>query len=99
MGGVKQDEIQFNEKTLWAGTTANSNQGYFQNFGSIKVIDKSGNFSLEDDSKPVKAYNRYLDIIDGVGGVNYKSSDEATTYKRNYFVSATDQVFVAHYEA
>ena len=98
-GGLYKDEIQFNEKTLWAGTTANSNQGYFQNFGSIKVIDKSGNFSLEDDSKPVKAYNRYLDIIDGVGGVNYKSSDEATTYKRNYFVSATDQVFVAHYEA
>ena len=98
-GGLYKDEIQFNEKTLWAGTTANSNQGYFQNFGSIKVIDKSGNFSLEDDSKPVKAYTRYLDIIDGVGGVNYKSSDEATSYKRRYFVSATDQVFVAHYEA
>lgn len=98
-GGLYKDEIQFNEKTLWAGTTANSNQGYFQNFGSIKVIDKSGNFSLADDSKPVKAYNRYLDIVDGVGGVNYKSSDEATSYKRRYFVSATDQVFVAHYEA
>lgn len=98
-GGLYKDEIQFNEKTLWAGTTANSNQGYFQNFGSIKVIDKSGNFSLADDSKPVKAYNRYLDIIDGVGGVNYKSSDEATSYKRRYFVSATDKVFVAHYEA
>lgn len=98
-GGLYKDEIQFNEKTLWAGTTANSNQGYFQNFGSIKVIDKSGNFSLQDDSKPVKAYTRYLDIIDGVGGVNYKSSDEATSYKRRYFVSATDQVFVAHYEA
>lgn len=98
-GGLYKDEIQFNEKTLWAGTTANSNQGYFQNFGSIKVIDKSGSFSLEDGSKPVKAYTRYLDIIDGVGGVNYKSSDEATSYKRRYFVSATDQVFVAHYEA
>ncbi len=98
-GGLYKDEIQFNEKTLWAGTTANSNQGYFQNFGSIKVIDKSGNFSLAADSKPVKAYNRYLDIIDGVGGVNYKSSDEATSYKRRYFVSATDKVFVAHYEA
>ena len=32
-GGVATDEIQFNEKTLWAGTTANSNQGYFKNFG------------------------------------------------------------------
>ena len=98
-GGLYKDEIQFNEKTLWAGTTANSNQGYFQNFGSIKVVDKSGNFSLADDTKPVKEYVRYLDIIDGVGGVNYKSSDEATSYKRRYFTSATDRVFVAHYEA
>ncbi|MCI7273891.1 glycoside hydrolase family 95 protein [bacterium] len=98
-GGLYKDEIQFNEKTLWAGTTANSNQGYFQNFGSIKVVDKSGNFSLADDTKPVKEYVRYLDIVDGVGGVNYKSSDEATSYKRRYFTSATDRVFVAHYEA
>ncbi len=99
-GGLYKDEIQFNEKTLWAGNTTNSgNQGYFQNFGSIVVADKSESFSLTDDSKPVKEYTRYLDIIDGVGGVNYKSSDEATTYRRRYFVSATDKVLVAHYEA
>ncbi len=98
-GGLFQDEIQFNEKTLWEGSTANSNQGWYQNFGSIMVVDKSGSFSLADDSKPVKAYNRYLDIIDGVAGVNYKSSDEQTGYKRRYFVSATDRALVAHYEA
>ena len=98
-GGLFQDEIQFNEKTLWEGSTANSNQGWYQNFGSIMVVDKSGSFSLADDTKPVKAYNRYLDIIDGVAGVNYKSSDEQTAYKRRYFVSATDRALVAHYEA
>lgn len=101
-GGVFKDEIQFNEKTLWSGYTTNGSgvgQGYFQNFGSILVTDKSGAFSLADDSKPVKEYTRYLDIIDGVAGVNYKSADEATTYQRRYFVSATDKVLVAHYEA
>lgn len=98
-GGLFKDEIQFNEKTLWAGNTANSGQGYYQNFGSIVVIDKSASFSLADNTKPVKAYNRYLDIMKGVGGVNYKSSDEQTTYTRRYFVSSTDKVFVAHYEA
>ena len=98
-GGILKDEIQFNEKTLWAGTSANSNQGYYQNFGSIMVTDLSGSFSLADATAPVKAYNRYLDIINGVGGVNFKSSDEATSYERRYFVSATDQAFVAHYEA
>ena len=98
-GGLFQDEIQFNEKTLFEGSTANSNQGWYQNFGSIMVVDKSGSFSCADDSKPVKAYNRYLDIIDGVAGVNYKSSDEQTTYQRRYFVSSTDRALVAHYEA
>ena len=98
-GGLFQDEIQFNEKTLFEGSTANSNQGWYQNFGSIMVVDKSGSFSLADDTKPVKAYNRYLDIINGVGGVNFKSSDEQTTYQRRYFVSATDRALVAHYEA
>ncbi|MCI7378637.1 MAG: glycoside hydrolase family 95 protein [Bacteroidales bacterium] len=98
-GGIYKDEIQFNEKTLWAGTSANSNQGYFQNFGSIMVTDLGEAFSKNDNTKPVKAYNRYLDIIDGVGGVNFKSSDEATAYERRYFVSATDQAFVARYEA
>lgn len=100
-GGVFKDEIQFNEKTLWSGYTTNGSsvgQGYFQNFGSILVTDKSDAFSFTDDSKPVKEYTRYLDIIDGVAGVNYKSADEATTYQRRYFVSAKDKVFVAHYE-
>ena len=98
-GGLFKDEIQFNEKTLWEGKNTNSSQGYYQNFGSILVVDKSGSFSLEDDTKPVKAYTRYLDIIDGVAGVNYKSTDEATTYARRYFVSLPDKVLVAHYEA
>ena len=98
-GNVWKDELQLNEKTVWSGNTANSGQGYFQNLGSIVVTDLSGAFSLKDDTKPVNDYQRYLDIINGVGGVNYKSSDNATQYKRRYFTSATDHVFVARYEA
>ncbi|MBO4550890.1 MAG: glycoside hydrolase N-terminal domain-containing protein, partial [Bacteroidaceae bacterium] len=100
-GGVLKDDIQFNEKTLWSGTATNSgNQGYFQNFGSILVKDKSGTFSAaESDGKPIEAYNRFLDIIDGVAGVNFQSPDHQTSFHRRYFASATDKVFVAHYEA
>lgn len=101
-GGVFKDEIQFNEKTLWSGYSTNGSsmgQGYFQNFGSILVTDKSGAFSFTDGSKPVKEYARYLDIMNGVAGVNFKSTDEQTSYSRRYFVSSTDSVFVAHYEA
>ena len=100
-GGVLCDDIQFNEKTLWSATATNSgNQGYFQNFGSILVKDKSGTFSAVDsDNKPIEKYNRFLDIIDGVAGVNFESSDGQTVFHRRYFASATDKVFVAHYEA
>ena len=102
-GGILTDDIQFNEKTLWSGYATNGSsvgQGYFQNFGSILVKDKSGTFSAaESDNKPIENYNRYLDIIDGVAGVNFQSPDHQTTFHRRYFTSATDHVFVARYEA
>ena len=100
-GGVLEDNIQFNEKTLWSGTATNSgNQGYFQNFGSILVKDKSSTFSaVASDGKPIENYSRFLDIIDGVAGVNFQSPDHQTSFRRRYFTSATDHVFVAHYEA
>jgi len=102
-GGVLEDNIQFNEKTLWSGYATNGSgvgQGYFQNFGSILVKDKSGTFSAAaSDGKPIENYSRFLDIIDGVAGVNFQSPDHQTTFQRRYFTSATDKVFVAHYEA
>lgn len=89
-GGIFKDELQFNEKTLWQGSTGNggsenNSRGWYQNFGSVMVTDMSKAFSFADDTKPVKDYVRYLDIVNGVGGVNYKSSDDATTYSRRYF--------------
>ena len=102
-GGVLCDDIQFNEKTLWSGYNTNGSsvgQGYFQNFGSILVEDKSGTFSaVASDNKAIENYSRYLDIIDGVAGVNFQSADGTTSFQRRYFTSATDHVFVAHYEA
>lgn len=102
-GGVLCDDIQFNEKTLWSGYNTNGSavdQGYFQNFGSILVKDQSTTFSaVASDKKPIENYNRFLDIIDGVAGVNFQSPDHQTTFHRRYFASATDHVFVAHYEA
>ena len=102
-GGVLCDDIQFNEKTLWSGYSTNGSsvdQGYFQNFGSILVKDKSNVFSAAaSDNKPIENYNRFLDIIDGVAGVNFQSPDHQTNFHRRYFTSATDKVFVAHYES
>ena len=40
-GGVKVDEIQFNEKSLWSGTSRDNkgynDYGHYENFGSVMV--------------------------------------------------------------
>lgn len=98
VGGVQNDEIQFNEKTLWEGNNNNSsNQGYFQNFGAILVKDLSDTFSKKDDSHPVNNYVRWLDIMNGVAGVRYESTE--TKFQRLYFTSLTDNVLVAQFSA
>lgn len=101
-GKVYTDEIQFNEKTLWSGTSSikgNPNHGCYRNFGSVMVRDLSGTFSLDDDSAPVQDYVRWLDIEDAIAGVQFKSPDRTTTYKREYLSSNPDQVIAAHYTA
>ena len=101
-GKVYTDEIQFNEKTLWSGTSsiqANPNHGCYRNFGSVMVRDLSGTFSLDDDSAPVQDYVRWLDIEDAIAGVQFMSPDRTTTYKREYLSSNPDQVIAAHYTA
>ena len=99
-GKVYTDEIQFNEKTLWSGGTAvGGNHGYYRNFGSVMVRDLSGTFSLDDNSAPVQDYVRYLDIEEAITGVQFKSPDRTTTYRREYLSSAPDKVIVARYTA
>lgn len=90
-GGVNLDEIQLNEKTLWSGDRTNSNQGYFQNLGSIMIRN------MDDSHNAAYDYVRYLDVMDGTAGVSYNNG--STRYSRCYFVSSTTGVFVARYEA
>ena len=99
-GKIYTDEIQFNEKTLWSGTSAvGGDHGYYRNFGSVLVRDLSDTFSLEDDSAPVQDYVRWLDIEEAIAGVEFKSPDRTTTYRREYLSSAPDKVIAAHYTA
>ena len=99
-GKVYTDEIQFNEKTLWSGqSTIGGNHGYYRNFGSVLVRDLSGTFSLEDNSAPVQDYVRWLDIEEAVAGVQFKSPDRSTTYRREYLSSHPDKVIAARYTA
>ncbi len=97
-GGIKVDEIQLNEKTLWSGSPTHygyNNHGYYQNMGSLFVEDESGDFSVGDETVPVLNYQRWLDIEKGMGGVRYAGAD--TQYERQYVASLPDRCIAAHY--
>lgn len=98
-GGIKKDEIQFNEKTLWSGSaTSLGSYGYYRNFGSVFVEDMSGNigFSASDGAKD---YVRYLDVQNGVAGVKYSSANGKTKYEREYIASHPDSIIAIRYRA
>ncbi len=96
-GGVHNEEIQFNEKTLWSGAAnqvgAGGGNRTFMNFGSVFVEnqDKSINDGVTD-------YVRYLDIEEGIAGVEFKNGN-GSKFTRKYLSSAPDQVIAAQYKA
>ena len=96
-GGVLKEELQFNEKTLWSGPAdvvgAAGGKRTFMNFGSlfIKNLD-------ETLSEGVTDYVRYLDIEEGVAGVQFTNKN-GTKQTRKYFSSAPDQVIAAQYKS
>lgn len=96
-GGIMKDEIQFNEKTLWTGSPNDlGDHGYYRNFGSILVEDRSFVFGF-DAGKAVKDYVRFLDLEDGLAGVCYTSPDGTTHYERTYLSSFPDSVIAVRY--
>lgn len=99
LGGVKQDEIILNEKTLYNGSPTDwGEHGKYACLGKILVDDLSGIGAVLDNSKPISDYTRYLDIEKGVAGVDFTSST-GTHYSRRYIVSAPHRVMAARYVA
>lgn len=94
-GGVRHEETQFNEKTLYDGTPNDfGNHGAYANFGWFYADDLSETFKASE----LKNYARYLDLEKGVAGVNYESAS-GTKFTRTYFASAPDNVMVVRYAA
>ena len=95
-GGVRTEELQFNEKTLWSGPAntvgAGSGNRTFMNFGSL-FIANNDNTVYEG----VTDYVRYLDIEEGIAGVEFKNAN-GTKQVRKYFSSAPDQVIAGQYK-
>ncbi|OAD45511.1 glycoside hydrolase family 95 protein [Polaribacter atrinae] len=81
-GGVAQEEIQFNDKSLWTG--GKGGYGFYQNFGSL--------FINTNNITSVSNYRRTLDIENAVADVTFESN--GVQYTREYFSSKVDDVVV-----
>ena len=79
-GGLPVERIQFNDKTLWTGST--TERGAYQNFGDI-FID-FGAAGGNNPRGPVD-YRRELDLDDALAKVVYKA--DGVTYTREYLAS------------
>ncbi|MDE6802202.1 MAG: glycoside hydrolase family 95 protein, partial [Muribaculaceae bacterium] len=86
-GGVHRDQLQFNDKSAWTGSS--TIRGCYQNFGDVIISDISGSFG---ETSPIKDYVRYLDLTEGVAGARYTSADGSVAYTREYLASNPDEV-------
>lgn len=86
-GGINREQLQFNEKTLWTGST--EKRGAYQNFGDVYI-------DFDDvDIIGVTDYRRELSLDDAVGRVSYRW--KGTDYVREYFASYPDGVVVVRF--
>lgn len=92
LGGVYEEEVSVNEKTLWTGTKTQKTSPYgcYQNFGLLKIksLDEEG-FGWQDNA--VKNYWRNLDLTDATSNVSYENAD-GTVFERHILASYPDQV-------
>lgn len=101
-GGAYKDEIQFNEKTLWSGTAAQSpygGKGYgkYENFGSVYAEDLSECCGTTD-ATAARGYLRQLDLTTATGLTQFTDAN-GITYTREYIASHPARVVAAHYTA
>jgi len=86
-GGVEQERVQFNDKTLWTGST--TIRGAFQNFGDI-FIDFANQTGYTN-------YRRELDLENAIARVSYTAN--GTEYTREYLASYPDDVIAMRFTA
>ena len=100
-GGVEQEEIQFNDKTLWTGTSgdpigAGSGYGSYRNFGNL-FIKRMNDVEVSGEPTTLQNYRRELDIQNALGRVTYTL--DGVDYEREYFVSYPAEAAVLRLKA
>ena len=81
-GGVGREQVQFNDKTLWAGSP--TQRGAYQNMGDL--------FFDFGTPEGYAGYRRELSLDDAVGRVSYVLG--GVEHVREYFASRPDSVIV-----
>ncbi|MBR1594776.1 MAG: glycoside hydrolase family 95 protein [Alloprevotella sp.] len=98
-GGIRQDIVQFNEKTLWTGSSTNYDRGAgYQNFGHIYIEDTSERFGTTS-ATGVKDYVRTLDLSNATATAEWKNTEKTVTFRREYIASYPDQVIAVRLTA
>ena len=86
-GGVAQEHLQFNDKTLWTGSRTEG--GNYQNFGDIYLDFDHGTDCTD--------YRRKLNIEQAVARTQYRIGK--VTYMREYIASFPDDVIAVRLTA
>lgn len=105
LGGVREEEVSYTEKTLWTGTPddkgASNEFGYgsFQSFGNLMIsIPKDDSTFGWTADKAVKDYYRSLDLTTGTATVHFSSPD-GTEFTREFISSYPDGVIAIRFTA
>ena len=107
-GGVHLDCVVLNEVSLWSGGRNALNMGAGYEYGPLSGENQFGSYQPfaqlyvdYDVQGKVVGYRRSLSLEKAVATCNYaeKKGDEEVQYRREYFVSKPDDVFVYHAEA
>lgn len=88
MGGVDEERVQFNEKTLWTGSP--SQRGAYQSFGVLTLkMQHAGSY---------KDYTRRLDLDRAIASVQY-TTEGGIRYTRTYLASHPEAVIAIRLSA
>lgn len=88
-GGIAQDRIQFNHKTLWKGSVKTGDLGSYLNFGELYIINK--------ESAPASNYQRSLNLKEAIAQVEY--TQNGIDFRKEYLASYPNKVIVIRYTA
>ena len=94
-GGLRKDEILFNEKTLWSGSP--TEYGNYEVFGSV-FAEYLGDDLGYTQAQAAKDYVRELDLTTAKGKVSF-STPGGVKYTREYIASHPARVIAARYTA